>query len=182
MHRRPRRRELLAATRRELREADPAALAGARPLLGIRVGGRLALSLNPNLNHPLRSPMPTTQPAVVNFSRPERPVELRQVPVPDIEPDDVLLEVAGRRRVRERPAQWTADQSWPVNYPVVLGHEFGGRDRASSASASAAGARATASSARRRPSSTRTTRMIAQGPLQPRPHRARASATASTAR
>jgi len=22
--------------------------------------------------------------------------------------------------------QWTADHSWPVNYPVVLGHEFGG--------------------------------------------------------
>ncbi len=22
--------------------------------------------------------------------------------------------------------QWTADHSWKVNYPVVLGHEFGG--------------------------------------------------------
>jgi len=22
--------------------------------------------------------------------------------------------------------QWTADHSWPVNYPVILGHEFGG--------------------------------------------------------
>ncbi len=23
--------------------------------------------------------------------------------------------------------QWTAEHSWPVNYPVILGHEFSGR-------------------------------------------------------
>jgi alcohol dehydrogenase/L-iditol 2-dehydrogenase len=22
--------------------------------------------------------------------------------------------------------QWTADHSWHVNYPIILGHEFGG--------------------------------------------------------
>jgi alcohol dehydrogenase/L-iditol 2-dehydrogenase len=38
----------------------------------------------------------------------------------------VLLEVANVGVCGSDLHQWTADHSWPVNYPVVLGHEFGG--------------------------------------------------------
>jgi alcohol dehydrogenase/L-iditol 2-dehydrogenase len=37
-----------------------------------------------------------------------------------------LLEVANAGVCGSDLHQWTADHSWPVNYPVVLGHEFGG--------------------------------------------------------
>lgn len=46
---------------------------------------------------------------------------------PVIGPDDVLLEVANVGVCGSDLHQWTADHSWPVNYPVVLGHEFSGR-------------------------------------------------------
>jgi len=70
--------------------------------------------------------MPTTQPAVVNFSAQKGAVELRQVPVPDIGPDDVLLEVQAVGVCGSDLHMWQFCQSWPVNYPCVLGHEFGG--------------------------------------------------------
>jgi len=37
-----------------------------------------------------------------------------------------LLEVANVGVCGSDLHQWTSDHSWPVNYPVVLGHEFGG--------------------------------------------------------
>ena len=40
--------------------------------------------------------------------------------------DDILLEVAAVGVCGSDLHQWTCDHSWPVNYPVVLGHEFGG--------------------------------------------------------
>ena len=46
---------------------------------------------------------------------------------PSLGPDDVLIEVANVGVCGSDLHQWTADHSWPVNYPVVLGHEFGGR-------------------------------------------------------
>lgn len=64
--------------------------------------------------------------AVVNFAPEKGSVELREVPRPDIGDDDVLLEVANVGVCGSDLHQWTADHSWPVNYPVVLGHEFGG--------------------------------------------------------
>ena len=64
--------------------------------------------------------------AVVNFASDRGSVELREVSVPDIGPDDVLLEVANVGVCGSDLHQWTGDHSWPVNYPVVLGHEFGG--------------------------------------------------------
>jgi L-iditol 2-dehydrogenase len=70
-----------------------------------------------------------TSPGVVNFSREKHAVELRDMPRPDIGPDDVLLEVAAVGVCGSDLHQWTADHSWPVNYPVVLGHEFGGHVR-----------------------------------------------------
>ncbi|HUQ67302.1 MAG TPA: zinc-binding dehydrogenase [Flavitalea sp.] len=64
--------------------------------------------------------------AVVNYSRDKWSVEIREIDRPQIGPDDVLLEVASVGVCGSDLHQWTSDHSWPVNYPVVLGHEFGG--------------------------------------------------------
>jgi len=68
-----------------------------------------------------------TSPAVVNFSSAPHSVELRELPRPDHGPEDVLLEVEFVGVCGSDLHQWTGSHSWPVNYPVVLGHEFGGR-------------------------------------------------------
>ena len=65
-------------------------------------------------------------PAVVNFAPEKGSVEIREIAVPVIGNDDVLLEVVNVGVCGSDLHQWTADHSWPVNYPVVLGHEFGG--------------------------------------------------------
>jgi L-iditol 2-dehydrogenase len=67
-----------------------------------------------------------TQPAVVNFAESRHSVELRDIPRPKIGAGQVLLEVAAVGVCGSDLHQWTADHSWPVNYPVVLGHEFAG--------------------------------------------------------
>jgi alcohol dehydrogenase/L-iditol 2-dehydrogenase len=64
--------------------------------------------------------------AVVNYAPEKGSVEIREIPKPTIGADDVLLEVANVGVCGSDLHQWTADHSWPVNYPVVLGHEFGG--------------------------------------------------------
>jgi L-iditol 2-dehydrogenase len=64
--------------------------------------------------------------AVVNYSPDKWSVEIREVERPEPGPDDVLLEVANVGVCGSDLHQWTSDHSWPVNYPVVLGHEFGG--------------------------------------------------------
>jgi alcohol dehydrogenase/L-iditol 2-dehydrogenase len=66
------------------------------------------------------------EPAVVNYAREKGSVEIREIPRPSIGDNDVLLEVANVGVCGSDLHQWTADHSWPVNYPVVLGHEFGG--------------------------------------------------------
>ncbi len=65
-------------------------------------------------------------PAVVNFAPQKHSVELRDVPIPTLGRADVLLEVQAVGVCGSDLHQWTADHSWPVNYPVILGHEFGG--------------------------------------------------------
>ncbi|WP_019987459.1 zinc-binding dehydrogenase [Rudanella lutea] len=64
--------------------------------------------------------------AVVNYAPERGSVEIRELDCPTIGDDDVLLEVAAVGVCGSDLHQWTADHSWPVNYPVVLGHEFGG--------------------------------------------------------
>jgi len=64
--------------------------------------------------------------AVVNFSPEKGSVEIREIEKPSIGHEDVLLQVANVGVCGSDLHQWTADHSWPVNYPVVLGHEFGG--------------------------------------------------------
>lgn len=70
--------------------------------------------------------MSDTQPAVVNFGSTPFSVELREVPVPDIGDDDVLLEVDAVGVCGSDLHMWTGQQGWKVNYPCVLGHEFAG--------------------------------------------------------
>jgi alcohol dehydrogenase/L-iditol 2-dehydrogenase len=64
--------------------------------------------------------------AVINFAPQKGSVEIREIPKPVIGEEDVLLQVANVGVCGSDLHQWTADHSWPVNYPVVLGHEFGG--------------------------------------------------------
>ena len=64
--------------------------------------------------------------AVVNFAPEKGSVEIREIDKPSIGENDVLLEVSNVGVCGSDLHQWTADHSWPVNYPVVLGHEFGG--------------------------------------------------------
>ena len=71
--------------------------------------------------------MNATQPAVVNFGSAPHSVELREVPVPDIGADDVLLEVDAVGVCGSDLHMWTGQQGWKMNYPCVLGHEFAGR-------------------------------------------------------
>ena len=61
--------------------------------------------------------------SVVNFAPEKHSVELRDLPTPEIGEEDVLLEVAAVGVCGSDLHQWTSDHSWPVNYPVVLGHE-----------------------------------------------------------
>jgi len=64
--------------------------------------------------------------AVVNFAPEKGSVEIREISKPVIGNDDVLIQVENVGVCGSDLHQWTADHSWPVNYPVVLGHEFGG--------------------------------------------------------
>ena len=66
-------------------------------------------------------------PAVVNFSSTPHSVELREVSRPEPGADDVILAVEAVGVCGSDLHQWTGSHSWKVNYPVVLGHEFGGR-------------------------------------------------------
>jgi len=67
-----------------------------------------------------------TSPGVVNFGPEKFSVEIREMERPTIGPDDILMEVGAVGVCGSDLHQWTAEHSWPVAYPVVLGHEFGG--------------------------------------------------------
>ena len=70
--------------------------------------------------------MNSTMPGLVNYSREPLSVELRDVPVPTIGPQDVLLRVGAVSVCGSDLHQWRGSHSWPVNYPCILGHEFAG--------------------------------------------------------
>lgn len=65
--------------------------------------------------------------AVVNYSSTPESVRLEEVPIPEIGEGECLLEVAAVGVCGSDLHQWMGEHSWPVNYPVVLGHEFAGR-------------------------------------------------------
>ena len=68
----------------------------------------------------------TTHPAVVQYALEPNAVELREVAIPAIADDEVLLEVGAVSVCGSDVHQARGTQSWPVDVPVVLGHEFGG--------------------------------------------------------
>ena len=63
---------------------------------------------------------------LVNYAKEPGSVELRELPVPEIGEDDVLLSVHSVGICGSDLHQYHGNQSWQVNYPVVLGHEFAG--------------------------------------------------------
>lgn len=63
---------------------------------------------------------------VVQYDLKPHSVELREIPVPEIGEDEVLLAVGAVSVCGSDVHQFHATQSWPVVTPVVLGHEFGG--------------------------------------------------------
>lgn len=63
---------------------------------------------------------------LVHFALERHAVELRELPVPEPGEDDVLLRVGGVSVCGSDVHQYQNQQAWPVNVPVVLGHEFGG--------------------------------------------------------
>jgi L-iditol 2-dehydrogenase len=63
---------------------------------------------------------------LVNYSSEPHSVELRELPEPEIHDDEVLLAVQAVGVCGSDLHQYTGQHSWKVNYPVVLGHEFGG--------------------------------------------------------
>jgi len=65
-------------------------------------------------------------PAIVNFSSEPGSVALTEIERPSIGDDDVLLAVGRVSVCGSDLHQWMGSHSWPVNYPVVLGHEFAG--------------------------------------------------------
>jgi alcohol dehydrogenase/L-iditol 2-dehydrogenase len=68
----------------------------------------------------------STQAAVVQYALEPHAVALREVPVPEIGPTDVLLAVGAVSVCGSDVHQAHGTNSWPVNVPVTLGHEFGG--------------------------------------------------------
>jgi alcohol dehydrogenase/L-iditol 2-dehydrogenase len=68
----------------------------------------------------------TTHAAVVQFALEPDGVELREIAVPEIDDDEVLLEVGAVSVCGSDVHQARCTHSWAVNVPVVLGHEFGG--------------------------------------------------------
>ena len=63
---------------------------------------------------------------LVNFAKDPHSVELRELSLPEIGEDDVLFHVQAAGVCGSDLHQYTGKQSWQVNYPVVLGHEFSG--------------------------------------------------------
>jgi alcohol dehydrogenase/L-iditol 2-dehydrogenase len=63
---------------------------------------------------------------LVNYAAEPGSVELREVPVPEIGEDDVLLSVSAVSICGSDLHQYAGKQSWKVNYPVIMGHEFSG--------------------------------------------------------
>ncbi len=63
---------------------------------------------------------------VINYGPEKFSVELREIPKATIGPDEVLLEVQAVSVCGSDLHMWESTHSWPMNYPVVLGHEFGG--------------------------------------------------------
>ena len=65
-------------------------------------------------------------PAVVHYELAPGACEVRERPIPQIGPEDVLLRVGAVGVCGSDVHQYHNTHSWGVNVPVVLGHEFSG--------------------------------------------------------
>jgi alcohol dehydrogenase/L-iditol 2-dehydrogenase len=63
---------------------------------------------------------------LVHYAKEPHSVELRELPEPEFGEDDVLFAVQAVGICGSDLHQYAGTQSWPVNFPVVLGHEFAG--------------------------------------------------------
>jgi alcohol dehydrogenase/L-iditol 2-dehydrogenase len=63
---------------------------------------------------------------VVNYGAQKHSVELREIPKATMGSDEVLLRVEAVSVCGSDLHMWEATHGWSMNYPVVLGHEFGG--------------------------------------------------------
>src|SRR5262245_1585664 len=70
--------------------------------------------------------MPTMEPGVINYANEPFKVELRDRAKPEITENDILMRVGAVGVCGSDLHQWHNTHSWKVNYPCVLGHEFGG--------------------------------------------------------
>ncbi len=68
----------------------------------------------------------TRQQAVVHYALRPGGVELREMPVPEIGDEDVLLQVGAVAVCGSDIHQAHNTHTWPVQVPVILGHEFAG--------------------------------------------------------
>lgn len=64
--------------------------------------------------------------AVVNYGPEKHNVELRTIERASIGAEEVLMEVAAIGVCGSDVHMWMGQQSWPMKYPVILGHEFSG--------------------------------------------------------
>src|SRR5690606_7598635 len=81
--------------------------------------------LRPERTGPMKANS-ASMPALVHYELKPHHCELREVPVPKIGPDDVLLRTVAVGICGSDVHQYHNSHSWKVNVPVVLGHEFGG--------------------------------------------------------
>ena len=64
--------------------------------------------------------------AVVKYDRKDGAVEVRDIPEPQLTPDQVLIEVKAVGVCGSDIHMWREHQSWQIKLPIVLGHEFCG--------------------------------------------------------
>ncbi len=64
--------------------------------------------------------------ALVNYASTPESVEVREVPVPEVGPGMVKIRVRAVGVCGSDIHQWSGAVSYPVRYPVTLGHEFSG--------------------------------------------------------
>ena len=88
--------------------------------------------------------MATVDTAVVNYGPKKYSVELREIPKATIGPDEVLLEVAGRQRLRQRSAHVGIDPQLADELSRRAGARIRRRDRGGRRARCAVGRRAIA--------------------------------------
>jgi alcohol dehydrogenase/L-iditol 2-dehydrogenase len=64
--------------------------------------------------------------ALVKFGRQDGDIEIRDIPKPTIDPDQVLIEVKAIGVCGSDIHLWHENQSWDIKLPLVMGHEFSG--------------------------------------------------------